>query len=58
MSVDTTNNWKQFVVMLLKLGACNSSKEIASTINRHSDNNVSWQQVAGVIANETKKNKQ
>lgn len=58
MSVNTSGNWKQFVIMLLKLGACNSSKEIANTINRHSEFDVSWQQVAGVIANETKKNKQ
>lgn len=55
--MEVENNWKQFVIMLLKLGACNSSKEIANTINNNSSFNVTSQQVAGVIANYNRKNK-
>ena len=51
-------NWKEFVVMLCNLGVQNSSKEIASIINRNiSGNTVTWQQVAGVRASLTKKSK-
>lgn len=51
-------NWKEFVVMLHNLGVQNSSKEIASIINRNiSGDSVSWQQVAGVRASLTKKSK-
>lgn len=51
-------NWKEFVVMLCNLGVQNSSKEIASIINRNiTGQSVSWQQVAGVRANLTKKSR-
>lgn len=44
-----SKNWKEFVTMLVDLGVQNSSQEIANVINRNGSNNVSWQQVAGVV---------
>ena len=51
---NTTNNWKQLVVMLLKLGACNSTEEITNAINKHGDTTVTKGQVAAVRANFTR----
>lgn len=52
--------WKEFVVMLCNLGVQNSSKEIASIINRNittGGSAITWQQVAGVRASLTKKSR-
>jgi hypothetical protein len=58
MKMANGQNWKEFVVMLCNLGVQNSSKEIASIINRNiTGQSVSWQQVAGVRANLTKKSR-
>ena len=43
-------DWKGFVRMLCKMNVSNTSQEIAAVINHNSDNNVSWQAVAGVKA--------
>jgi radical SAM superfamily enzyme len=50
-------NWKEFVGMLVDLGVQNSSKEIATIINRNNETQISWQQVAGVRAAITKKSR-
>lgn len=47
--------WKDFVVMLCDLGVQNSSQEIAQVINRNNDVKVTWQAVAGVRGNLTRK---
>ena len=51
---DTKNNWKAFVVMILKLGACNSTEEITNAINKHSNADITKKQVAAVRANFTR----
>jgi hypothetical protein len=55
--MSNNKTWKDFVVMLHDLGVQNTSSEIARVINRSSDEQVSWCQVAGVKSAITRKNK-
>jgi len=47
------NTWKNFVVMLCRLGSVNTSREIADVIAQQSGVEVSSRQVAAVRANYT-----
>lgn len=47
----TKNNWKKFVITCCELQIQNTSKQIADTINRNANLNITAGQIAAVKAN-------